>query len=188
MNPEATKIIEPKISEFEAKERLTKGNRFSFGSLTLQKLELVYIPHYIFALELTTRNGLRKVMISVDGIMGSFAVFNLENVQFSQQALSETFEFVLPEAEARERALFEYRRVLLGYSLKRHDLVSVNKIIDCHYVHYPFWVGYFLKRNRYDFAAIDGLSGQKQGVKMRKVFLMAFAQNKDDVSKSSESI
>jgi len=39
-----------------------------------------------------------------------------------------------------------------------------------------FWIGYILKKKGYDFRACDGISGEIQGIKMRKVFLRAFRE------------
>ena len=55
-------------------------------------------------------------------------------------------------------------------------LASVQEISEPERVHYPFWVAYFKKRGAYDFKALDAVSGEIQGVKMRKVFLAAFRQ------------
>ena len=52
----------------------------------------------------------------------------------------------------------------------------MQEISEPEKVHYPFWVGYFEKRGSYDFKALDAVSGEAQGVKMRKVFLAAFRQ------------
>ena len=176
MNSKNIKIIAPKISEKRAEILLTEKKRFFSKRISVRKLEVVHLPHYIFTVDLSTKQGPRTVTISVDAILGSFALFDHADINYQKETPPELFEFTLTEEEAQEAALFEYRRVLLGYGLKRHDPVSVKTVVDCRRIYYPYWLGYFMKRGRYDFTAIDALSGQKQGVKMRKVFLLAFTQ------------
>jgi hypothetical protein len=57
--------------------------------------------------------------------------------------------------------------------------VSIQEISAPERIHYPFWVAYFKRRGSYDFKALDAVSGEVQGVKMRKVFLAAFRQSTD---------
>jgi len=176
MNTDRVKIIASEITGEEAARLLTSQKRFSIRRKSLQKLELVHLPYYVFTVELSSRRGIRTATISVDGIQGSFALFDQQKMAYHKEAALEGFDFVLSEAEAQAVALSEYRRMLLGYELKRRDPVLIKRVVDCLRLYYPYWIGYFLKRGRYDFAAIDALSGQKQGVKLRKVLLMAFKQ------------
>jgi len=82
--------------------------------------------------------------------------------------------FVQSPDVARKTALQEYRWLLLEHGLRNKRKVSVEEVSDPERVHYPFWVAYFRKRGSYDFKALDAVSGEVQGVKMRKVFLAAF--------------
>ena len=52
--------------------------------------------------------------------------------------------------------------------------LATAEISGCQKVLYPFWVGYFQKGNKYDFKAVDAVSGEMMGVTMRKVILKAF--------------
>ncbi|UCF21162.1 MAG: hypothetical protein JSU87_07180, partial [Gemmatimonadota bacterium] len=77
---------------------------------------------------------------------------------------------------ARETAMQEYRWLMLEHGLRNKRKVSIRAISEPERVHYPFWVAYFKKRGSYDFKALDAVSGEVQGIKMRKVFLAAFRQ------------
>lgn len=70
----------------------------------------------------------------------------------------------------------EYRWLLLEHRLRNRRTVSIREISEPERVHYPFWVAYFKKRGSYDFKTVDAVSGEVQGIKMRKVFLAAFRQ------------
>ncbi len=63
---------------------------------------------------------------------------------------------------------------LLEHGLRNKRRVSIRDISEPERVHHPFWVAYFKKRGSYDFKALDAVSGEVQGIKMRKVFLAAF--------------
>ena len=83
-------------------------------------------------------------------------------------------DFVQSPGVARETAMDEYRWLLLEHGLRNKRQVSIRKISEPEKVHYPFWVAYFKRRGSYDFKALDAVSGELQGIKMRKVFLAAF--------------
>jgi hypothetical protein len=50
------------------------------------------------------------------------------------------------------------------------------KISEGMKIYYPFWVGYFKKKKGYDFKALDAVSGEIQGVRMRRVFMRVFRE------------
>jgi hypothetical protein len=85
-------------------------------------------------------------------------------------------DFVQNATVARETATEEYRWLLLEHGLRNKTAVSIEKISEAERVYYPFWVAYFKRRGSYDFKALDAVSGEIQGIKMRKVFLAAFRQ------------
>jgi hypothetical protein len=45
-------------------------------------------------------------------------------------------------------------------------------------IHYPFWICYYKKKNKYNFEVIDGINGKMQGIQMNPVFIKAFNQKK----------
>jgi hypothetical protein len=94
-------------------------------------------------------------------------------------------DFVQDATVARETALDEYRWLMLEHGLRNKRAVSVQEISEPEKVHYPFWVAYFKKRGSYDFKALDAVSGEAQGIKMRKVFLAAFRQMSDPIEDRS---
>jgi len=66
--------------------------------------------------------------------------------------------------------------MLLEHGLRNKTASTVDAISPAERILYPFWVGYFKKGGSYDFTALDAVSGELQGVRMRKVFLRAFRQ------------
>ena len=66
--------------------------------------------------------------------------------------------------------------MLLEHGLRNKTSTTVQNISNAREILYPFWVAYFQKENAYDFKALDAVSGEVQGIRMRKVFLRAFRQ------------
>jgi hypothetical protein len=66
--------------------------------------------------------------------------------------------------------------MLLEHGLRNKTTTTVNEIATAEQMLYPFWVGYIRKGDTYDFKALDAVSGEVQGVRMRKVFSRAFRQ------------
>jgi hypothetical protein len=85
-------------------------------------------------------------------------------------------DFEISAHDAQEIAADQYKRMLLEHGLRNKTATTVHGISDADRMLYPFWVGFFRKGDTYDFKALDAVSGEAQGVRMRKVFLKAFRQ------------
>ena len=68
-------------------------------------------------------------------------------------------------------ALSQYKGILLERGLRTRSHPSAEEISEGRKIYYPFWVGYFKKKKGYDFKALDAVSGEIQGVRMRRVFI-----------------
>jgi hypothetical protein len=117
------------------------------------RVELVYLPYYLASVFF-----IGDALIREPGCDGAAC------------------DFVQSSSAARETAMQEYRWLMIEHGLRNKLTVSVEEISEPERVHYPFWVAYFKKRGSYDFKALDAVSGEIQGIKMRKVFLAAFRQ------------
>jgi hypothetical protein len=138
------------------------------------RVELVYLPYYFFDIEVAQDDGVRTVGVAVDGILGA-TVFFVDDALIRRPGCDGAFcDFVQCPEAARETALHEYRWLMLEHGLRNKRAASIGAIAEPERVHYPFWVAYFKKRGSYDFKALDAVSSEIQGIKMRKVFLAAF--------------
>jgi len=140
------------------------------------RVELVYLPYYFFHIEVAQEEGTQTVGVAVDAILGATVFFVDAALVRRPGCDGASCEFVRSPSAARETALHEYRWLMLEHGLRNKRAVSVKEISEPEQVHYPFWVAYFKKRGSYDFKALDAVSGEVQGIKMRKVFLAAFRQ------------
>lgn len=140
------------------------------------RVELVYLPYYFFEIKLSKDVGTQRVGVAVDAVLGATVFFIGDSLVRKPGCDEAACDFVQTPSLAREIAMEEYRWLLIEHGLRNKRTVSVQEISGPERVHYPFWVAYFKRRRSYDFKALDAVSGEVQGIKMRKVFLAAFRQ------------
>lgn len=172
-------FVKPFIDKEKACELLSAKKRFLFGEkkLPLKKIELIYLPYYLFKASIKTNAEKLEVWLSVDAIAGTFGLFEEENLLFEKTPRGEIFNFVIDSEKARQIASDEYRWFLIRHSLRRKNPPVIEQIEEYRKIYFPYWVGYYKKKGAYDFRAIDGVSGKLQGIKMRRVFLLALHQH-----------
>jgi len=173
--------VRPEISKDKAWDILSR--RKSFFPIGIRKratppkrIELIYLPYYLIEILLTGKAGEQKVTISVDGLLGNTMFFAGDRLVYQHEADGLVCDFVISAAEACKIATEEYKWLLLEHELRSRSKLTMKEITSVKRIFYPFWVGYFQKGKSYDFKALDGVSGEIQGVKMRRVFLKAFRQ------------
>lgn len=175
------KYVAPEISKEKAQKILSR--KTSFLSLRIRnwsikpmRIELIYLPYYVFEILLTGKGGEQKVTISVDGVLGNTMFFAGQGLNYVLEQDTKTCGFTVSLDEARKIATKEYTWLLLEQGLRSKKMTTIKEITGVKTIFYPFWIGYFQKGQSYDFKALDAVSGEVQGVKMRKVFLKAFRQ------------
>lgn len=168
------------IDKEAAKIRLEAPPRPLAKKRHILKVDLFYLPNYIFYLQILHKNTtLSKAKIIVDGIEGVYATYRDTSLNESPELPSRLIKSKLSMEEAEKSGLEEFRRYLLRFSLKKK---SISEIKSCEFeqeIYYPYWVGYFNRKSGYDFDVIDGISGQRQGAKMKPVFMQALLANRD---------
>lgn len=151
-----------------------------------EKLEVVFLPFYLFdvlvekqikgksAGDTTNQN----VILSVDGLLGHAVLFAEDALVVDKNAetSSPACEFAISSSDAADTALDQYRGILLEHGLRTRSHPHAKEISEARKIYYPFWVGYFKKKKGYDFRALDAISGEIQGVRMRRVFMRAFRE------------
>jgi hypothetical protein len=168
------------IDKENATKRLQAPARPLAKRRHILKVELFYLPNFIFFLQILQKNGtLSKAKIIVDGLEGVYATYRDAPLLESPELPSRLIKSRLSIKEAEKSGLEEFRRFLLRFSLKKK---SFSKIHSCKFeqeIYYPYWVGYFNRKGAFDFDAVDGISGQRQGVKMKPVFMKAILANRE---------
>jgi hypothetical protein len=170
--------VMPKIDEQEAQQRLLQRKSFfHFGmkqaTVHLKRIEIVYLPFYLF--DMTFDEKIQD-QIALDGILGDELLFADPSIETISTTEEPDFRFEVSPEKAEGIALHRMRWLFLERAIRKRKMPAKIRIAQTHEIFYPFWVGYFTRRKAYDFNVLDGVSGEKQGVRMRKVCLQAFRQ------------
>ncbi|RME00844.1 MAG: hypothetical protein D6814_02770 [Calditrichaeota bacterium] len=139
-----------------------------------EKIDLLYLPHYIFTVE-TRTPGATVEHIAVDAIHGEFSYYLPQPRRDTPESPGEIIPFVLSRAEAQEKALEGLKRALLQASLKRGKAFEIQGILRQEKIYLPFWLAYFRKKHRVHIAIIDALEGRPQGSKVKRMVLHALS-------------
>jgi len=161
------KAVVPLISCDEAQIFLSKK---LFFKKKIVHAELIYIPGYMFSVSCShiKKNHLN---VFVDSIIGEFALLSSKNQFFDYIIQKEKILREIPIDQAREIAVNEMKRMFLWRSLKTKKKIPMDIITDSDFLMYPYWIGYFKKKEKIDFQAIDAVSGKEQGAKMKPLFI-----------------
>ena len=174
-------IIVPAITRDDALALFLTSGSSLFARLrrkptTPTRIELLYLPYYCFEIELLGSAENQFVSVAVDGLAGDVVFFVTDELECAPLGDQQSCAFEQTAVEAQKVALDQYKRMLLEHGLRNKTSTTVQNASNASKMLYPFWVAYFQKGNAYDFKALDAVSGEAQGVRMRKVFLKAFRQ------------
>jgi len=160
------------IDKPRAESILSKGILPFLWRKKIIKIDLIYIPVFLFNIRCEDSRGrIYDDTISVDGIRGEIAFYTDVEFDQSQSDAKILAEFKVTESEALEIAHDAYRRFLYRSNMKTRNDAVVKYVNPERLFHYPYWIGYYKLKNGYNFDVVDAISGAKQGVKMRPVFI-----------------
>jgi hypothetical protein len=175
-------IFSIKKSSIPGIQKLFSGKNYPVP----ERLEMVYVPFYLFDVLVEKENkGNREnftprqyVTLSVDGLLGHAVLYaaNALDAVKNKDTPVPTCDFATSQADAAKVALAQYKGILLEHGLRTRSHSHAMKISEGKKIYYPFWVGYFKKRRGYDFKALDAVSGEIQGIRMRRVFMRALRE------------
>jgi len=171
--------LAPKINAASAQNLIRQKKSLFFKKVKLEKaplkrIELIYLPFFIFEACLEKKAGDFSLLISVDALEGSPAFFKTELNTSAELPPNPVCEFIISSAVAEQVARDFCRGYILEQGLRLKNQAQLKHIQLVQKLFYPFWVGYFQKGNKYDFKALDAIAGVVEGIRMRKVFLKAF--------------
>jgi hypothetical protein len=143
----------------------------------------MYLPFYLFDVmvekEIKGKKGgispRQNVTLSVDGLLGHAVLYAEDtlDVEKDLKTPAPSCDFEISSSDAAKMALDQYKGILLEHGLRTRSHPRAEEISEGRKIYYPFWVGYFKKKKGYDFKALDAVSGEVQGVRMRRVFIKA---------------
>ena len=138
-----------------------------------KRVELIYLPFYLFEVVSSSEERKQEVMVCLDGLLGDNLFFFRENMAYKDKVEQPVCPFILTPAEAQQKAADKYKWLQLEHKLRIKQEFKMGEISEGKRIFYPFWVGYFERGKGYDFKIMDAVSGEVQGIRMRKVFLKA---------------
>jgi hypothetical protein len=171
--------IAPEISKENAQNIFSQRKSFLSKRFRKKKpvppkrVELIYLPFYLFQVVSSSKDREQKARVCLDGLLGDNLFFFKENMAYKDKVEHPVCQFVLSPAEAQQKAVDKYKWLQLEHKLRIKQKFEIGEISEGKRIFYPFWVGYFQKGKGYDFKIMDAVSGEVQGVRMRKVFLKA---------------
>ena len=167
------------IARASAPQKISQGGLIKALRKLPQKVELFYLPHYIFAVEIATPE--RTVEhVAVDAITGEFSYYVEQPTQDHPDQPSEILPFEISLPVAERHALEGLKRALLQASLKRGRAFEIKRIIARQGLYLPFWVGYDLRKGRVKIAIIDAMEGRPQAGKVKQIILQAISSNQSN--------
>lgn len=170
--------VKEEISCQEARQILSRPTSFfTFlgrkKSTPPQNIELIYLPFFLSRVNIEEGENRREATVCLDALTTEAFFFARNDLDYCPGTTHPvcpsrvTADKGQPVLENRCRWVFIEQRLKQKKALPRLEFSPVREIF------YPFWLGYLKKRGGYDFKAIDALSGQEMGLKMRPLFLAA---------------
>jgi hypothetical protein len=137
-------------------------------------VERIWMPAYAICLHTRSGKGDQHVWTSVEGISGTFALFECVEELASCELDEDLFPPIIDESGAGELA----RNGLLRYIMAQRGQIDkplVQAVTEVRPYHFPVWVYYFhrYKKQRVDLRVLDAYSGKSAGAKMRVSVLNA---------------
>ena len=162
------------IDRQQAVAKLAK-RRFLRSSVFPDRVEMIYVPHYLFRVTLTTRSS-EGEYLAIDAIHGLFSYYNSQDTQDSPNREATVFAFQLDRETAQARGLSAYSRAVYQVSLKSGGRLEIKDVVFEKRMYFPYWVGYFSAKGRISFSTIDAVSGAEQGSKFKPIILQGLTQ------------
>ena len=174
MNSEKTHFVAPVLSSAEAAQRLSRKRWFSRSAVRPAKVELVYLPYFLFQFQLRPPSG-SKECLAVDAISGEVVYHAPLSFEHAPLAPSLLLPFLVEADTCQNLAIAWLRRSLMVAGLKESRTWSIQEVQCCDRMYYPYWVGYFKTRKSVRLDFIDAVSGRPQGPGVRRTILQGLA-------------
>ncbi|MDZ4858170.1 MAG: hypothetical protein SGI88_04245 [Candidatus Hydrogenedentes bacterium] len=145
------------------------------GTAALPKLEIVWLPRHLFDIRCVLGKDEHPLTACVDSYSGMFTIFEMDAWVVDGDAPGPVFSASMNESEAEAHA----RAGLLAFILRQRGSLAKPEPRDTvrvRLIHYPYWVYYFDAGGYINIRAIDAVTGEKGGGKVRRSLLNAFVE------------
>jgi hypothetical protein len=122
-----------------------------------------------------TQTNQKSVTLSVDGLLGHAVLYatDFPDGETDPKASAPSCDFEISSSDAAKKVMDTYKGILIEHGLRTRSHSSADEVSEGKQIFYPFWVAYYKKKKGYDFKALDAVSGEIQGVRMRRLFMRA---------------
>ena len=166
--------IQTEINAAAAAVLLKKPFNIFSSKKEILKTELVYLSYYLFESEIIFGNGKSETRkICVDTVSGDHAF--LKNIDIKSHFEKPDIHASINPDKAIDIARMTIKSNLMFEKGKGKKIDSI-KIKQVGMMEYPYWIGYYKKKNKIDFEAVDAVNGNLQGAKMKPTFIKLIMQ------------
>lgn len=142
-------------------------------------VEKLWLPAYTVCIRTSSAKGDQKVWTSVEGVSGTFSLFDAVEDLDSRNVEEEAFPPTIGASEAVELA----RSGLVRYIMSQRgqlDKPAVLEATEVYPYHFPVWVCYFYRglSRHLDLKVLEACSGRAGGAKLRISVLNALIASK----------
>lgn len=165
----------PQIEKNTAVEVLEKRENIFQRKKNICRSDLIYLPYYLFSFNIYLADGkVESSFVCVDLIGGECAYLK-DRKEIAHENKTAEFNSAITENEAAEKARKFIINEILHKKKKYLNFLTMEIKLETVF-EYPYWIGYFQKKDGIDFNVIDGITGQKQGPKMKTIFIKFLMQ------------
>ncbi|MBU0473723.1 MAG: hypothetical protein KKF62_06125 [Bacteroidetes bacterium] len=163
-----------KIDSNSAVKKIEKKDNIFSSKKLVNNIELLHLSYFLFKVEIKLKSKIIIQHICIDGLSGEYAFVQKEHLKFTNESDEHT-KLILTESQASKIAKSAITAMLMVQKGKGANLVSIDiKLISL--IKYPYWIGYYKRKNGFDFEVVDAVNGKKQGAKMKPVFVKLIMQ------------
>jgi hypothetical protein len=161
--------VSPVVTKDRAHSILSKPPGPLRRRRAIEVVNVVYMPGYLYAVELINKSGrLSHGYLFADSLEGYMAFTRSLEAQPNDQTVSQDL-WILSADQALGIARQQYKRLLMELNLKQRENKQIQSMTLQYPILYPYWVGYFRRKGKWDFDCIDAVSGEKQGVQIKGI-------------------
>lgn len=162
------------INSDSALEKIEKKDSIFSVKKSVKNIELFHLPYYLFKAKIKLKNKIIIQHICIDGFTGEYAFVQREHLKMTNRS-DEDMTLFLTEPEASNIAKSAIGGMLMVQKGKGTNLISIDVELE-RLIKYPYWIGFYERKNGIDFEVVDAVNGKKQGAKMKPVFIKLIMQ------------
>lgn len=174
------------VDEAMARRMVERTTRFRVRKFFLKllrrsnpsSLELVYLPAYLVSINLRDKKKTSRASCIIEGFSGTFALFDINDALCPFEGEAFSLPPGLSEADAERIARESVTKIILRR--RSRDAKPLTESVESiELLQYPYWVYYYRRRTRIDFAVLDAATGMQAGNKIEMSILDALRSQED---------